>query len=93
MVFEQLALNIFVGVVMGGLVSVMSFLARKDRWDNRKFGYTMVIAVFSSFAIIEGIEGGIGEENFLRVILEIAGASFITKKAIHMAGRSKALAS
>ena len=92
MVFEQLALNIFVGVVMGGLVSVMSFLARKDRWDNRKFGYTMVIAVFSSFAIIEGIEGGIGEENFLRVILEIAGASFITNKAIHMAGRSKALA-
>ena len=92
MVFEQLALNIFVGVVMGGLVSVMSFLARKDRWDNKKFGYTMVIAVFSSFAIIEGIEGGIGEENFLRVILEIAGASFITNKAIHMAGRSKALA-
>jgi len=77
---------------MGGLVSVMSFLARKDRWDNRKFGYTMVIAVFSSFAIIEGIEGGIGEENFLRVILEIAGVSFITNKAIHMAGRSKALA-
>ena len=92
MVFEQLALNIFVGVVMGGLVSVMSFLARKDRWDNRKFGYTMVIAVFSSLAIIEGIEGGIGEENFLRVILEIAGVSFITNKAIHMAGRSKALA-
>ena len=91
MVFEQFALDIFVGVVMGGLISVMSFLARKDRWDNKKFGYTMVIAVFSSFAIIEGIEGGIGEENFLRVILEIAGVSFITNKAIHMAGRSKAI--
>ena len=91
MVFEQFALDIFVGVVMGGLISVMSFLARKDRWDNKKFGYTMVIAVFSSFAIIEGIEGGIGEDNFLRVILEIAGVSFFANKAIHMAGRSKAI--
>jgi len=41
--------------------------------------------------VIEGIEGGIGEDNFLRVILEIAGVSFFANKAIHMAGRSKAI--
>jgi len=90
MAFEQLALEIGVGIGLGTLISIMAFLASKDKWNNRLFGYTLVLGVITTFGVIEGIEGGVDETNILKVILEVAGLSFLANKGIKMADRIRA---
>lgn len=96
MSFEQISLEIGVGVGMGTLIAIMSFLSTKDPWNNRLFAYTLVIGVFTTFAVIEGIEGGIGidpttgDNNIVKVLLLVAGASFFANKGIKMAERIRA---
>ncbi len=98
MTFEQLGLEIGVGVGMGTLIALMAFLSTKDPWNNKLFAYTVVIGVFTTFAVIEGIEGGIGidsetgENNIVKVLLLVAGASFFANKSIKMAERIRAKA-
>jgi len=87
MAFEQLALEIGVGIGLGTLISIMAFLSSKDKWDNRLFGYTLVLGVITTFGVIEGIEGGLGEENIIKVVLMVAGLSFFGNKSIKMAER------
>ena len=87
MSFEQLVLDASVGIGMGALIAVCSFLAGKEVWDNRKFAYSIIIGVFTAFAIIEGLGTGITEANFIGVLLSIAGVSFFTNKGIKMATR------
>jgi len=87
MPFEQLALEVGIGVGMGTLIAVMAFLSTTDKWNNRLFAYTLVMGVVTAFVVIEGIEGGVGEENLIKVILLIAGASFFGNKGIKMAIR------
>jgi len=87
MPFEQLALEIGVGIALGTLIATMAFLSSKDKWDNRLFGYTLVLGVITTIGVIEGVEGGIDESNILKVILEVAGLSFFGNKSIKMAER------
>ena len=81
---EQLFIEVGLGVSMGALIAFLSFVAGTAAWDNRLFVYTAVIGVFTSLTVIEGIEGGVGEENILKVILMIAGMSFFANKGIQM---------
>ena len=85
--FEQLWLEVGLGIGMGTLIAIVAFLSSNEAWNNRKLGYTMVIGVFSAFGIIEGVTEGVSEENVLQVVLLIAGASFFANKAIGMAQR------
>lgn len=85
--FEQLALEVGLGVAMGALVAITAYLSSTESWNNRKFAYSVVIGVFTSFAIIEGVVEGVTEANILNVVLLIAGTSFFTNKAIQMAQR------
>ena len=85
--FEQLWLEVGLGIGMGTLIAIVAFLSSTEAWSNRKLGYTMVIGVFSAFGIIEGVTEGVSEENVIQVVLLIAGASFFTNKAIGMAQR------
>lgn len=87
MALEQLAVNVGVGIGMGTLIAIMAFLSTKDPWNNKLFAYTLVIATFTAFAVIEGIEGGVGEGNIIKVILMIAGTAFFANKGIKMAIR------
>lgn len=87
MPFEQLALEVGIGVGMGTLIAVVAFLATTDKWNNRLFAYTLVIGVFTAFVVIEGVEGGVDESNLIKTILLIAGASFFANKGIKMAER------
>ena len=85
--FEQLWLEIGLGIAMGTLIAIVSCLSSNEAWNNRKLGYSMVIGVFTAFAIIEGVVDGVTAENVIQVVLLIAGASFFTNKAIGMAQR------
>ncbi len=87
MPFEQLALEIGVGVGMGTLIALVAFLSSTDKWNNRLFAYTLAMGVVTSFVVIEGIEGGLGEDNLIKVVLLIAGASFFANKGVKMATR------
>jgi len=82
MVFEQLVLSISVGLVMGALIAFAGWIKDKNPWDNKQFAYALIIGVFTSLAVIQGIEGGIDETNILKVIIEIAGLSFFANAAI-----------
>ena len=87
---SQLIVQLIVGVGMGGIISVMSYLSQPlQDWDNRKFIFSIGVAVFSALAIIQSIEGGITEDNIIYVILTIAGSSFLTNKTIQIAARLK----
>ena len=85
--FEQLWLEVGLGIAMGTLIAIVSCLSSQEAWNNRKLGYSMVIGVFTAFAIIEGVVDGVTAENVIQVVLLIAGASFFTNKAIGMAQR------
>jgi len=85
--FEQLWLEVGLGIAMGTLIAIVSCLSSNDAWNNRKLGYTMVIGVFTAFGIIEGVVDGVTGDNIIQVVLLIAGASFFTNKAIGMAQR------
>ena len=85
--FEQLWLEIGLGIAMGTLIAIVSCLSGNEAWNNRKLGYSMVIGVFTAFGIIEGVVDGVTAENVIQVVLLIAGASFFTNKAIGMAQR------
>ena len=85
--FEQLWLEVGLGLAMGTLIAIVACLSSNDAWSNRKLGYSMVIGVFTAFAIIEGVVEGVTAENIIQVVLLIAGASFFTNKAIGMAQR------
>lgn len=92
MPFEQLALEIGIGVALGTVIAIMAFLSTSKAWDNRLFAYTLVIGVFTTFAVIEGIEGGVDESNLIKVALMVGGASFFSNKSIQMAERVRAKA-
>ena len=92
MSFEQVVLNASVGIGMGALIAVASYLAANEAWNNRKFAYSTIIGVFTAFAIIEGLGTGITETNFISVLLSIAGVSFFTNKGIKMANRVRGIA-
>ena len=81
---EQLFLELGLGIGMGALIALVAYVAGKDKWDNRLFIYTMIIGAFTSLAVIEGIEGGVGEANLIKVVLMISGLSFFTNKGIQM---------
>lgn len=81
---EQLFLELGLGIGMGALIALIAFVAGKDAWDNKLFAYTAIIGAFTSLAVIEGIEGGIGEGNLIKVILMIAGLSFFANKSIQI---------
>ena len=85
--FEQLWIEVGLGIAMGTLIAIVSCLSSQEAWNNRKLGYTMVIGVFTAFGIIEGVTGGVTADNAIQVVLLIAGASFFTNKAIGMAQR------
>ena len=85
--FEQLWLEVGLGIAMGTLIAIVACLSSNTAWSNRKLGYSMVIGVFTAFAIIEGVVEGVTAENIIQVVLLIAGASFFTNKAIGMAQR------
>ena len=85
--FEQLWLEVGLGIAMGTLIAIVSCLSSNEAWNNRKLGYTMVIGVFTAFGVIEGIVDGVSAENAIQVVLLIAGASFFANKAIGMAQR------
>ena len=85
--FEQLWLEVGLGIAMGTLIAIVSCLSSQEAWNNRKLGYSMVIGVFTAFGIIEGVVDGVTAENVIQVVLLIAGASFFTNKAIGMAQR------
>ena len=85
--FEQLWLEVGLGIAMGTLIAIVSFLSSNEAWNNRKLGYSMVIGVFTAFGIIEGVVDGVTADNLIQVVLLIAGASFFTNKAIGMAQR------
>ena len=85
--FEQLWLEIGLGIAMGTLIAIVSCLSSNEAWNNRKLGYSMVIGVFTAFGIIEGVVDGVTADNIIQVVLLIAGASFFTNKAIGMAQR------
>ena len=82
MVFEQLGLSIAVGLAMGALIAFVAWLSTKDAWNNKLFAYTLIVGVFTSFIVIDAIEGGIDETNLLKVVIEIAGLSFFANKGI-----------
>ena len=81
---EQLFLELGLGIGMGALIALVAFVAGKNPWNNRLFIYTTIIGAFTSLAVIEGIEGGLGEGNLIKVILMIAGLSFFTNKGIQI---------
>lgn len=85
----QFALRIGVGVGMGALISVVTVLGAEsgNTWDNRKFAYGMVIAVFSAFVVIDGFKEPLNYGNIISVILQIAGGTFFANKGIQMAQR------
>ena len=85
--FEQLWLEVGLGLAMGTLIAIVACLSSNEAWNNRKLGYSMVIGVFTAFGIIEGVVDGVTAENIIQVVLLIAGASFFTNKAIGMAQR------
>ena len=85
--FEQLWLEVGLGIAMGTLIAIVSCLSSNEAWNNRKLGYTMVIGVFTAFGVIEGIVDGVTADNAIQVVLLIAGASFFANKAIGMAQR------
>ena len=85
--FEQLWLEVGLGIAMGTLIAIVACLSSNEAWNNRKLGYSMVIGVFVAFGIIEGVVDGVTAENIIQVVLLIAGASFFTNKAIGMAQR------
>ena len=85
--FEQLWLEVGLGIAMGTLIAIVACLSSNEAWNNRKLGYSMVIGVFTAFGIIEGVVDGVTAENIIQVVLLIAGASFFTNKAISMAQR------
>jgi len=87
--FEQLWLEVGLGLAMGTLIAIVACLSSNEAWNNRKLGYSMVIGVFTAFGIIEGVVDGVTAENIIQVVLLIAGASFFTNKAISMAQRVK----
>ena len=87
--FEQLWLEVGLGIAMGTLIAIVACLSSNEAWNNRKLGYSMVIGVFVAFGIIEGVVDGVTAENIIQVVLLIAGASFFTNKAISMAQRVK----
>jgi len=87
MAFEQFALTIGVGLTMGTLIAVMAYLSSNSGWNNKLFSYTLVIGVFSTFVIVQGVEGGVDESNIIKVILLVAGGSFFANKGIKMAER------
>ena len=89
---EQLILDASVGLGMGAIIAVASYLAGNEAWNNRKFAYSVIIGVFTAFAIIEGLGQGITESNFISVLLSIAGVSFFANKGIKMANRVRGLA-
>ena len=85
--FEQLWLEVGLGIAMGTLIAIVSCLSSNEAWNNRKLGYTMVIGVFTAFGVIEGVVDGVSADNAIQVVLLIAGASFFANKAIGMAQR------
>ena len=85
--FEQLWLEVGLGIAMGTLIAIVACLSTNEAWNNRKLGYTMVIGVFTAFGVIEGVVEGVTAENAIQVVLLIAGASFFANKAIGMAQR------
>ena len=92
MSFEQLVLDASVGLGMGAIIAVASYLAGNEAWNNRKFAYSVIIGVFTAFAVIEALGTGITEANFISVLLSIAGVSFFTNKGIKMANRVRGIA-
>jgi hypothetical protein len=83
MAFEQILLNLAVGLGVGGLVAAIAKLESGEEWDGRKFIYSIIIGGFAGLAVIQGLEGGnVTEDNFVNVLLLIFGGSFLGNKGI-----------
>jgi len=91
MTLEQTALDLGIGIGMGTLIAVMAFLSTDAKWNNKLFAYTLILASFTAFAVIDTIEGGVSEANLISVILAIAGASFFANKGIKIANRLRGI--
>lgn len=90
----QLLTRVGLGIGMGALISVTTVLAEPNNSANRrKLAYSMIIAVFSAFMVVDGFKEAITYENILSLVLQIAGGAFFTNKGIQMALRVKASAS
>ena len=88
MSFEQLILQGTVGIGMGALIAVAGYLATAaESWNNRKFAYSVIIGVFTSFTVITGLGQEINTSNFIPTLLSIAGVSFFANKVINTALR------
>ena len=85
----QLIVHLAVGAGMGFLISALSVLSDvNNAWNNRQFAYTAILGAFAALGIINGVEGGITAENFIGVILMIAGATFLANKGIKLASKA-----
>jgi len=88
MSFEQLLIQATVGIGMGTLIALSAYLAKTDNtWNNRKFAYSVIIGVFTSFAVITGLGQDISAANFIPTLLSIAGVSFFANKGLQAALR------
>ena len=88
MSFEQLILQGTVGIGMGALIAVAGYLATAaESWNNRKFAYSVIIGVFTSFTVITGLGQEINTSNFIPTLLSIAGVSFFANIGIKTALR------
>ena len=92
MSFEQLILQVTVGIGMGALIAVSAFLAKSDNtWNNRKFAYSVIIGVFTSFTVITGLGQEISTSDFIPTLLSIAGVSFFANKGLQAALRVRGI--
>jgi len=83
MAFEQIILNLAVGLGIGGLVAAIAKLESGEAWNGRKFVYSVVIGGFAGLAVIQNLDGGnVTEANFISVLLMIFGGSFLGNKGI-----------
>lgn len=85
--FEQILVQVLLALGVGAFTSVMSKLASGEKWDNKKFAYTLGVTFVSGLVVVNAVSGGVNEGNVLEVFLAILGTNFITHTGISVGGR------
>ena len=85
----QIGIQIALAVSVGIFTSIMAKLASASPWSNKKFAYTMGLTFISGLVAVNALEGGVNENNVVKVFLEILGINFIQHTGIDIAGRLK----
>lgn len=88
----QFLTRIGLGVGMGALISTAKVFESGAAPDRRKLSYSMIIAVFSAFMVIDAFKEPVTYENAIGLMLQIAGGAFFTNAGIATAARLKASA-